>query len=97
MAVKSFTIEGLTLAYFSGEDQTRHILVEPPADAETPDMPAERLESFVARQLDFPNQAEFNAVYKRLEELRQQGLRPAEGEPDIERKDMKLRITVEVL
>lgn len=97
MAVKSFTIEGLTLAYFSGEDQTRHVLVEPPADSETPDMPAERLESFIARQLDFPNEAEFEAVYKRLDELRQRGLRPAEGEPDITRQDTKLRITVEVL
>lgn len=29
MAVKSFVIEGgIMLAYFSGEDQTRHVLVQ---------------------------------------------------------------------
>jgi len=105
MAVTSFTIEGVTLAYFSGEDQTRHIVVEPDKNVEKADagpanavrMSPERLETYIAKQLDFPNQAEFDAIYKRLDELRQQGLRPAADEPDIVRKNVKLRVTVEVL
>jgi len=108
MAVKSFVIEGgITLAYFSGEDQTRHVLVQTAdddaavvtADGSVPQelMTQERLESYIARQLDFPNQTEFDAVYKRLADLRAQGLRPAADEPDITRDNMKLRITVEVL
>lgn len=103
MAVKSFVIEGgVKLAYFSAEDQSRHVLVETadPTATQGPDTLGSepmRLETYIAKQLDFPNQAEFDAVYKRLDELRRQGLRPAANEPDITREDMKLRITVEVL
>jgi len=107
MAVKSFVIEGgVKLAYFSGEDQSRRVLVETAesaADAtvQGPDTAGGPepvcLETYIAQQLTFPNQAEFDAVYKRLEELRTQGLRPAADESDITREGMNLRITVEVL
>jgi len=102
MAVKSIVIEGgVTLAYFSAEDQSRRVLVQlasPPQHLNAPDdSDPVRLETYIAQQLDFPNQAEYDAVYKRLEELRQQGLRPAADEPDIIREGQKIRITIEVL
>jgi hypothetical protein len=105
MTVKSFVIEGgVSLAYFSAEEQSRHVLVETADSAAAGQGPDTvggpepvRLETYIAQQLDFPNQTEFDAVYKRLADLRTQGLRPAADEPDITREDMKLRITVEVL
>jgi len=105
MAMKSFVIEGgVSLAYFSGEEQSRRVVVETSDSAAvtqgpgTPGGPERvRLETYIAQQLEFPNQAEFDVVYKQLNQLRTQGLRPAGGEPDITREDMKLRITVEVL
>ena len=85
-----FVIEGdVTLAYFTGHREPRQVLLEPPRDC--------RLEGKIAEELGFPNESEFDAMFAKLEELREQGLRPAKGQPDMLREGTKLRITVEVL
>lgn len=56
----------------------------------------ERLVDIISRQLEFPNDEEWNTMYERLDSLREQGLMPAMDEPDIERSGIQLRVTVEV-
>ena len=56
-----------------------------------------RLESYIADNLGFPDDAEFDLMFQGLNELRKKGLRPAEGMPDFVREGTRLRITVEVL
>ena len=100
-----FTVEGeVDLAYFTGERDSRHVILQP-NESDAPkavvvggDSPAgERLETRIANALNFPDDGEFDDMFKRLDDLRQKGLQPAEGVPDCVRKDVKLRITVEVL
>jgi len=99
---KAIVIEGeMTLAYFTGERDSKHILIRD-ENANT-DGPAavpvseRRLEAYIADQLGFPNDVEFDEMFKRLDTLRQKGLRPAEGQPDGKRENVRLRVTVEVL
>ena len=60
-------------------------------------MSQRRLESKVADELNFPSDTEFEVMHKKLDKLREKGLRPIEGAPDGMREGVKLRITVEVL
>ena len=99
---KKFVLEGaMTLAYFSGERDSKQVLIEDEDSAS--DGPAtistsqRRLENKIADELGFPSEAEFDAMFARLDKLRKKGLRPVEGVADGERKGVKLRITVEVL
>jgi len=98
-----FTLEGeVTLAYFSGERDSRHILIDDNGardDGNPATVPAStrRLEAYICEKLGFPNDAEYDEMFKKLEELRKQGLRPVEGLPDGVRENVKLRISVEVL
>lgn len=86
-----FELEGdITLAYMSDDPHGKHILIQ--KDGEPV-----RLEEYIAQQLDFPSNFEFDAMMNRLDQLRGDGLQPAEGEPDITREGVKLRISVEVL
>ncbi len=99
---KKFVLEGeMTLAYFTGENDSKHILIQDKNAAsdgpETVARSQRRLESKIADELDFPNEAEFDAMFAKLDKLRQKGLRPVEGVPDGVREGVKLRITVEVL
>ncbi len=95
-----FTIEGsMTLAYYADERHSKRVLI---AD-EGEDYPAyevsgnnQSLESKIAKNLNFPNDEEFDEVFRKMEELREQGLRTEEGVPDGTR-EVQLRITVEVL
>jgi hypothetical protein len=98
-----FTLEGeMRLAYFSGENDSRHILIDDngghddgnPATVPTNER---RLESYICEKLGFPNDAEYDEMFKKLDELRKQGLRPVEGVPDGVRENVRLRISVEVL
>jgi hypothetical protein len=89
------------LAYFIGERDSRQILIQ---DENAPIngpavVPASerRLEAFIVDQLGFPNEAEFDQMHRKLDNLRDKGLRPAEGIPDCVRDGVKLRVTVEVL
>lgn len=100
---KKFVLEGaVTLAYFTGEQDSKHVLIEdkdagpdgPPATISTSQR---RLESKIADELGFPNEAEFDAMFAKLDKLRKKGLRPVEGVPDGVRENVKLRITVEML
>jgi hypothetical protein len=102
---KRVVLEGdVTLAYKSSECHGKHVLVQP--DTSPDDSPVGgamvgcdslHLEEFIARQLEFPNDAEFDGMIQRLDRLRNQGLQPADDVPDIVREGVKLRITVEVL
>jgi hypothetical protein len=101
-----FQLEGeIALAYDASERYGKHVLVDVdggPDDAREVPLVCgcgERihLEEYIARQLGFPNDAEFDEMIKRLDELRSKGLQPADGVPDIVREGVKLRITVEVL
>jgi len=97
-----FVIEGeMTLAYFSGERDSKHILIrDENAATDGPEAVAiseRRLESYIADQLNFPDDAEFDGMFKKMDELRKKGLRPAEGQPDGKREGVRLRVTVEVL
>ena len=98
-----FTVEGeVDLAYFTGERDSRHVIIRPDESDDRPvavgdSSAGERLETRIANALNFPNDAEFDAMFKRLEELREKGLQPADGKPDMIREGVKLRITVEVL
>ena len=95
-------IEGdVTLAYFTGHHNPRQVILNPPPPVDGPvevdDCECQRLESKIATELGFPNESEFDAMFEKLAQLREQGLRPAKGEPDLLREGMKLRITIEVL
>jgi hypothetical protein len=100
-----FQLEGeIALSYDASERYGKHVLVDVdggPAEAAPQAVCGcdERvhLEEYIARQLGFPNDAEFDAMIKRLDELRSKGLQPADDVPDIVREGVKLRITVEVL
>ena len=98
-----FTLEGdVTLAYFSGERDSRHILINDNGgrdDGNPATVPAgeRRLESYICEKLGFPNDAEYDEMFRKLDELRKQGLRPVEGLPDGTRENVRLRISVEVL
>lgn len=99
---KQMTIEGeVTLAYLIGERDDRQVLVRdenaPTDGPATVPVSQRRLEALICEMLGFPNEAEFDAMYKKLDELRQKQLRPAEGTPDGTREGVKLRVTVEVL
>lgn len=95
-----FVIEGVvTLAYFTGHRDPRQVLLTtPPVNgAVSVDGGSERLEGKIAEELGFPNESEFDMMFQKLEELREQGLRPDKGQPDMVREGTKLRITVEIL
>jgi hypothetical protein len=103
---KKIVLEGdVTLAYFADEHDSKHVLLKPEstedlpvggAVASSPESDGERLESKIANELDFPSDAEFDAIFQKLDAMRQEGKRPAEGVPTGTR-DVKLRITIEVL
>lgn len=99
---KKFVLEGaMTLAYFSGERDSKQVLIEDTDSASdgpaTTSISQRRLENKIADELGFPSDKEFDDMFAKLDKLRKKGLRPVEGVPDGERKDVKLRITVEVL
>jgi len=71
---------------------TPTVNTNPPEDTN----PSESLETAIVNTLDFPNEEEFDALFKRNDSLREQGLQTLEDVPDITRR-VKLRITVEVL
>ncbi len=99
---KKIVWEGdVTLAYFADERDSKHVLIKPEDTSEerptaVGDEGGERLETKIARELGFPNDDEFNAIFKKLEDMREAGSRPAEGVPTGTR-ETKLRITIEVL
>ena len=103
----SFTIEGpMTLAYFSNERHSKRVLINPKEEERDPNSiiqapvcgctDSESLETKISNEIGFPNDAEFDEFYRKMDELRQQGLRTEEGVPDVTRP-ATLRITVEVL
>ncbi len=98
---KKIVLEGdVTLAYFADERDSKHVLLKPEDAGDRP-VPSgseggERLEAKIATELGFPNDAEFDAIFKKLEAMRAEGSRPLEGVPTGTR-DVKLRITIEVL
>lgn len=100
---KRVVLEGdVTLAYKSSECHGKHVLVQEDQGQDAPGgamvgRDPVHLEEFIARQLEFPNDAEFDGMIARLDDLRSQGLQPADDVPDIVREGVKLRITVEVL
>lgn len=104
MAFTSFTIEGeAVLGYFSdlpaGAD--RYVRIKDDDDSDAANLGeesiGERVEQTISKSLKFPNDGEFDAFFARVNELREQGLQPADGVPDITREGVRLRITVEVI
>jgi len=97
-----FTIEGpMTLAYSSDDLYPRRVLIHPEEEEGSSDAPvcgdcAKSLESKIAKEIGFPNDAEFDEIFRKNGELRKQGLRTEEGVPDGTR-EVQLRITVEIL
>jgi len=99
---KKMVVEGdVTLAYLIGERDDRQVLLQDKGAVtngpETVPSSQRRLEALICEMLKFPDESEFDAMYKKLDDLRQKGLRPAEGQPDGKRENVRLRITVEVL
>ena len=90
---KKFTIEGeVVLGFFASEADDRHVRVKTGANEF-----GERLEQIVARSMNFPNDGEFDEMFEKTASLRDQGLQPADGEPDLVREGQKIRITVEMI
>ncbi len=103
----------VALGYFTdlpgGQDRRATIITEADraaAATEQSDFPSvvgesdsmgTHLEQLIARNFDFPNDAEFMAYHNHLDDLRQQGLRPDGRSPDITRSGLRLKITVEVI
>lgn len=104
--MKKLVVEGdVTLAYFADQMNGKHVFINPKQenDSHLPvdrpvcdDCTGESLGTRIANEIGFPNDAEFDEFYRRIDELRQQGLRTEEGVPDVTRQ-AKMRITVEVL
>lgn len=110
MAFQKFVLEGdATLGFFAREMDDRSVRMVPPSFeggvnapslasiAGTESDPGHRLETIITRALDFPSEAEFDAMFEQTNALREQGLQTVEGKPDITRENVRLRITVEVL
>ncbi len=93
-----FTIEGpMTLAYHADEINSKRVFIHPEGtESDALDCCAESLESKIAGEIGFPDDAEFDEVFRKMGQLREQGLRTEEGVPDGTR-EVQLRITVEVL
>ena len=96
-----FTVEGpMTLAYFASEDISKRVLLKPVEDdieGVTVDVGmGGNLESKIAEEIGFPDDAEFEEIFRKLDDLRAQGLRTEDDVPDGTR-EVQLRITVEVL
>ena len=97
-----FVVEGtVTLAFISSESDARHVFIENKEASGSIlggvlGSDRVRLESRIAEELDFPNEAEFDVIFRKITELQEKKLRPIEGEPDGTR-EVNLRITVEVL
>ena len=92
-----FTIEGsMTLAYYADQRHSKRILIANEGEEDSAFDVNESLETKIANSLNFPDDAEFDEVFRKMEELRKQGLRTEEGVPDGTR-EVQLRITVEVL
>jgi len=99
----SFTFEGpMTLAYYANEWHSKRVLINTKeegmedGDVLMTEENFENLESKIVNEIGFPNYAEFNEVFRKLDQLRERGLRTKEGVPDRTR-EVQLRITVEVL
>lgn len=106
MSMTSFTVEGdAILGYFASrpfkQDRSVSLVIE--GSEEELSVEGEGLslgtsiEHMIARNLNFPNDEEFEANSDRMRTLRETGLRPAEGVPDIIRPGTRLRVTVEVI
>ena len=92
-------VEGdVTLAYFADQVDSKRVLIDTKTtDGDLVDSsPQESLGTRIANEIGFPDDAEFNELYHKMDELRQQGLRTEEGVPDVTRQ-AKMRITIEVL
>lgn len=57
----------------------------------------ECLSCIIANNFDFPNENEWDAMFQHLESLREQGMQPLDGEPDVVRQGPKVRVTVELV
>jgi hypothetical protein len=95
----------MTLAFFSDQRHSKRVLINPEDEEDNSHLAevpvcgcteGENLETKISNEIGFPNDAEFDAFYRKMDELRQQGLRTEEGVPDVTRQT-NLRITVEVL
>ncbi|MHC4297945.1 MAG: hypothetical protein ACYS7Y_11630 [Planctomycetota bacterium] len=100
---KKFVVEGdVSLAYFAEESDSRHVLLKPEKSnasegALVDSSQGVRLEAKIANELNFPTDAEFDQLYRQLDDMRERGVRPADGVPNVTRDGVRLRITVEVL
>jgi hypothetical protein len=87
MATKVFVLEGpVALQYMCCGENDRKIFLD-----------NEQLEQTIAKELNFPNDDEFEEMMARDQQLGAAGLAVAEGEPDIVREGVNLRVTIEVL
>ena len=83
--IRELEVEGdMTLGYFSDRDGPRCVKLD--------DQPVAEL---VGQMLDFPSSEEFDAMFDRLNEMREAGVRPADGEPDVKREVGRYRIKIE--
>ena len=95
----------VSLEYTLGEGNREIIIVQPPTSetaalaTNAGEYQPESLENYVARQLDFPSNAEFDEILCALRALEANGACPCpcSGRPDATRSGVRLRITVEVL
>jgi len=101
--MKKLVVEGdVTLAYFADQMHSKRVLIDTETtgdglvDSSPGSSSQESLGTRIANEIGFPNDTEFDEFYRKMEELRQKGLRTEEGTPDVTRQ-MKMRITIEVL
>lgn len=81
----AFTLEGDVELQHNTEEGNR-VLID-----------GDSLDGVIASNLGFPSEEEWDEMFERMQALREQGLQPLEGEPDIVRQGPRLRISVEVV
>lgn len=54
-----------------------------------------KVSELISQALDFPNEEEFDVMFRRLEQMRENGVRPLEGEPDVMREAGRYKISIE--
>lgn len=54
-----------------------------------------KVSQLIAEALVFPSEEEFDAMFRKLEQMREQGVRPLEGEPDVVREAGRYKISIE--
>lgn len=83
--INEIEFEGeLTLDYFSEADDSRRLRLD-----------GKSMDTIVAEMLDFPTNEEFDEIFGKLGQMREQGMQPDGSEPDLTRSAGRYKIKIE--